>query len=226
MRPFIESLKNIICDFFLDAVKNSIGLFGERFFIMIKTKKPHGRDEVVTALIRASTELFSEKGVEAVSLRKIAARAGVNHGLIHRHFGSKEALRRQTQEALAAGIREEIGDPDDFSSAVLRSSKAIRENDMFWRVMARTFLDGKDKGEIQGNFPFVRKLVDLVRREQKEKSITSKIDPRNIVAAILAYGLGMMVFERYILPAAGLDADPPLEVLERLDRELFSLFEK
>ncbi|MFO7557486.1 MAG: helix-turn-helix domain-containing protein, partial [Desulfobacterales bacterium] len=61
---------------------------------MIKTKKPHGRDEVVTALIRAAAELFSEKGVEAVSLRKIAVRAGVNHGLIHRHFGSKEALRR------------------------------------------------------------------------------------------------------------------------------------
>ncbi len=193
---------------------------------MANTKKPHGRDEVVTALIRAAAELFSEKGVEAVSLRKIADRAGVNHGLIHRHFGSKEALRRQTQEALAAGIREEIGDPDDFLSSVLRSSKAIRKNDMFWRVMARTFLDGKDEGEIQSNFPFVRKLVDLVRREQEEKSITSKIDPRNIVASILAYGLGMLVFERYILPAVGLDADPPREVLERLDSELFSLFEK
>ncbi|MBW1899366.1 MAG: hypothetical protein JRI61_09945, partial [Deltaproteobacteria bacterium] len=132
----------------------------------------------------------------------------------------------QTQEALAAGIREEIGDPDDFFSSVLRSSKAIRKNDMFWRVMARTFLDGKDEGEIQSNFPFVRKLVDLARREQEEKSITSKIDPRNIVASILAYGLGMLVFERYILPAVGLDADSPREVLDRLDRELFFLFEK
>jgi AcrR family transcriptional regulator len=193
---------------------------------MAKTDKPHGRDEVVTALVRAAAELFSEKGVEAVSLRKIADRAGVNHGLIHRHFGSKEALRRQTQETLAADIREEIGAPDDFLSTVLRSSKAMRKNDMFWRVMARTFLDGKDKGEIQSNFPFVRQLVDLVRREQEKKSITSKIDPRNIVASILAYGLGMMVFERYILPAVNLDADPPREVLERLDRELFSLFEK
>jgi len=193
---------------------------------MKKIKKPHGRDEVVTALIRAAAELFSEKGVEAVSLRKIADRAGVNHGLIHRHFGSKEALRRQTQETLAAGIREEIGDPDDFLNAVLRSSKAMRRNDMFWRVMARTFLDGKDEGGIQSNFPFVRKLVDLVRREQEEKSITSKIDPRNIVASILAYGLGMLVFERYILPAVGLDTPHPGKVLERLDRELFSLFEK
>jgi len=193
---------------------------------MAKTNKPHGRDEVVTALVRAAAELFSEKGVEAVSLRKIADRAGVNHGLIHRHFGSKEALRKQTQETLAADIREEIGAPDDFLSTVLRSSKAMRKNDMFWRVMARTFLDGKDEGEIQSNFPFVRKLVDLVRREQEKKSITSKIDPRNIVASILAYGLGMLVFERYILPAVSLDADPPREVLERLDRELFSLFEK
>jgi len=199
---------------------------GERFFLMTKTDKPHGRDEVVTALIRAAAELFSEKGVEAVSLRKIADRAGVNHGLIHRHFGSKEALRRQTQETLAAGIREEVGEPDDFLGAVLRSSKAMRKNDMFWRVMARTFLDGKDEGEIQSNFPFVRKLVDLVRREQEEKSITSKIDPRNIVASILAYGLGMLVFERYILPALGLDTLHPGKVLERLDRELFSLFEK
>jgi AcrR family transcriptional regulator len=215
---------------FLTSVKNQIGSSeGERkgkFFIMAKKIKPRGRDEVVTALIQAAAELFSEKGVEAVSLRQIAARADVNHGLIHRHFGSKEALRRQTQESLAAGIREEIGDPDNFFNTVLRSSKAMRRNDKFWRVMARTFLDGKYQGEIQNNFPFVRKLVELVRREQKKKSITSKIDPRNIVASILAYGLGMLVFERYILPAVGLDAAPHEKVVEKLDRELFSLFKK
>ena len=53
--------------------------------------KPVGRDAVRSALIRATTELILERGV-SVSVRDIAERAGVNHGLVHTYFGSKDAL--------------------------------------------------------------------------------------------------------------------------------------
>lgn len=188
--------------------------------------KPHGREEVREALIQAASTLFSEKGVDAVSLRMIADHAGVNHGLIHRHFGSKETLRKETQERLSAEVRSAIGEPDDLVETLFRALKVIREHDRFWRVMARTLLDDRDHDEIQSNFPFVRKLVERVSREQKNGRITDIVDARGIVASILAYGLGMLVFKGYIFPATGLDKNASEEVMENLNLQLLSLFEK
>lgn len=45
-----------------------------------------------TALIMAAGELFAEYGVEAVTTREIARKAGENTGIIHYHFGGKEGL--------------------------------------------------------------------------------------------------------------------------------------
>ncbi len=193
---------------------------------MPKQTRPHGKEEVKKAIIQSAATLFSEKGVDAVSLRMIADHAGVNHGLIHRHFGSKEMLRRETQEKLSADVRSEIGEPDDLVEILFRALKVIREHDKFWRVMARTLLDDRDHGEIQREFPFVKKLVERVAGEQKADRITTAVDANSIVASFLAYGLGMMVFKGYILPAVDLDKDSPDDVIEKLNLQLLSLFAK
>ncbi len=52
-------------------------------------------------MLRAAAKHFAQKGAGA-SLREIAAEAGVNLGLIHRHFGNKDDLLR---EVLARGRR-------------------------------------------------------------------------------------------------------------------------
>lgn len=189
-------------------------------------KKPHGKAEVKEALIDAASTLFAEKGVEAVSLRMIADHAGVNLGLIHRHFGTKEALRRETQEKLSADVRSLIGDPEDLMDTLFRGLAVIQENDKFWRVMARTLLDDKDHGEIQSSFPFVRKLVERVEQEQQAGRITEKVDAKGIVTAFLAYGLGLLVFKGYILPAVGMEKESSEKPIQQMSLQLLSLFEK
>ncbi|MFZ5569787.1 MAG: TetR/AcrR family transcriptional regulator [Thermodesulfobacteriota bacterium] len=185
-----------------------------------KKHKPRGREAVTRALIEAAAELFSKYGLEAVSVRDIAARAGVNHGLIHRHFGSKEVLRQKTQEYLAAGIRDEIGVPADFEDAMLRGFETLQKQPAFWRVLARTFLDGEEHGEVQSEFPFIRFLVELAREGQSGKRINTSMDPRFLVASILAFGLGMLVFEKYILAGTGLDAEPPESIRQQMTAAL------
>ncbi|NUP73360.1 MAG: TetR family transcriptional regulator [Sinomonas sp.] len=44
------------------------------------------------ALIRAVIDVVAEEGLDGLSYRKVAQRAGVNNTLISHHFGSKEAL--------------------------------------------------------------------------------------------------------------------------------------
>ena len=44
------------------------------------------------AILTAARELFSQRLPADVSVRDIAVRAGVQHSLVHRHFGNKEQL--------------------------------------------------------------------------------------------------------------------------------------
>ncbi|HTX68002.1 MAG TPA: helix-turn-helix domain-containing protein [Thermoleophilia bacterium] len=51
-------------------------------------------DSAVTrrVILSAARELFAEHGVDGVSVRQIAAAAGVNHALVHRYFGTKDEM--------------------------------------------------------------------------------------------------------------------------------------
>lgn len=44
------------------------------------------------AILDAAREVFTERGYARGTIREIARRAGVTHGLVMRHFGSKERL--------------------------------------------------------------------------------------------------------------------------------------
>lgn len=178
---------------------------------MPKKRKPHGRDEVMASVLEAASELFANKGVAGVSVRDIAAKAGVNHGLIHRHFGSKEVLRRQTQEKLSADLIGEMGPGSSFEETMSMAWAALLKHDAYWRVLARTLLDGKWQGEIQSDFPFVDLAVQMAKREQEQGRIIEDADPEMIVAGIMAMALGLEVFQDYILTAAKLTDGDPLE---------------
>ena len=53
-----------------------------------------GREQTTAAILDAAEKLFAERGFTAVSVRDIAAEAGVSHALVHRYLGSKEQVYR------------------------------------------------------------------------------------------------------------------------------------
>lgn len=59
-----------------------------------RTRNPRGEgDHLRTELLDAAAELMAEKGdIEAISLRAVAARAGVSPTAVYRHFDGHEAL--------------------------------------------------------------------------------------------------------------------------------------
>jgi len=162
----------------------------------------------MTAILDAATALFAEKGVAGVSVRHIADSANVNHGLVHRHFGAKENLRLQVQNRLMEQINADIGEPESYEEGFLRGVAALRKNEAFWKVLARTFLDGQIEGDVQSAFPFLRKMTSLIAAAQKSGTFHNRTDPRLLVAGGTAMVLGLLVFENYLLPGTGLDGEP------------------
>ncbi len=58
---------------------------------MLENKKYHHGD-LKNALIQAGIAILSEEGLNALSLRKVAQRAGVSHAAPYAHFADKQAL--------------------------------------------------------------------------------------------------------------------------------------
>ncbi|WP_198120737.1 TetR/AcrR family transcriptional regulator [Massilia rhizosphaerae] len=56
-----------------------------------------------TALIRAASKLFRERGIDGVGVAEISKEAGLTHGALYAHFRSKEEL---ALEALSYGLDE------------------------------------------------------------------------------------------------------------------------
>lgn len=57
---------------------------------MPRKKYHHG--DLKNALIKAGVEILSKEGIEGLSLRKVAQRAGVSHNAPYSHFSDKQSL--------------------------------------------------------------------------------------------------------------------------------------
>jgi AcrR family transcriptional regulator len=57
---------------------------------MEQARKTDARETAESALLDAAERLLLEKGHAAVTTRKLASEAGLNHGLVHYYFGSVE----------------------------------------------------------------------------------------------------------------------------------------
>lgn len=179
--------------------------------------RPQGAEAVREALIRAAAELFARRGPAAVTVREIARQAQVNHGLVHRHFGSKDALLGavlgRLAEELAAGAarpgrRRDRGEGNlpPLSAQVFR---ATRRQGTYWRVLAHALLEGADPGSIQPAFPVTRGFVKTLERWREAGRIDPALDPRALAASVLALGLGFLMFEPFLLAATGLGQEKP-----------------
>jgi len=171
---------------------------------------PRGRAEVCDALVTTAMELFALRGPAAVSVREIAARAGVNHALVFRHFGSKDGLVQAVWERAAEELAGQVvGVPDYQGFTAL--TEALAESETHWRLLARAILDGEADALASHPFRFVEAMIWATARGQEAGMIDTRIHPRLIVAMVCAMGLGWLIFHPVLIPLLGL---PPLEPAE------------
>jgi TetR/AcrR family transcriptional regulator, repressor for neighboring sulfatase len=161
-----------------------------------------GRVPTRDALLKAAAALFAEKGAEAVSTREIASKANVNNGLIHRHFRTKEALLREVLEGMSAEISS-IDQEGDESAVLLRFFHAVREREEYWKLLARTILDGQPVEHMQRTFPTMGRTIELIREMQSQSRGLDGADPRVVAALLGAVAFGWLVFEPWLLAAGG-----------------------
>jgi AcrR family transcriptional regulator len=167
-------------------------------------KRPTGRDEVVEALLDAAKRLFATSGPADVSLRAIAREADVNHGLVHRHFGTRDDLVDRLLERMAADWTARTQSTDDFTSAldsILAPPDEAEASAGSWiRLLAWSLLiDAPDRsGEAQRRYATLDLLPAMLDdRDPEDAAITT--------ATALALVFGWRFFHPFIRAALHLE---------------------
>jgi len=172
--------------------------------------KDHVPSTAQRALVAAAVELFALRGPASVSVRDVARHAGVNQGLIYRHFGSKQALLVAAFEQGSSGLFPAAlaSDGFDIDTVIHQIHHGSRAP---W-LIARILADDVDIGEVRKQFPILRRLLGAYERVPTGGQGGDLTDPRIAVASVTCMAMGSVIYGRDLLAALGLPDDGSVEV--------------
>jgi len=187
-----------------------------------------GREATTAVILEAAEDLFSAGGFDAVTVRDIAERAGISHALVHRYLGSKEdifraVLLRNESVILAAA-------PDNpllLESASLMLRHGLTHGRSHIRLLVRSAMSGVPYDRTAGRFEATERLVELAEQAAAsaapDEHRDDDLDPRFVIACVVALFLGWAATASWVLPAAGLPDMDEAEVLDGLERVMLGI---
>jgi TetR/AcrR family transcriptional regulator, tetracycline repressor protein len=123
------------------------------------TKQPEldlEADEIVTAAV----EIFQESGLDAVSMRSVAARLGVSPMPLYSRVGNKDALLDAIAERLLTDLAPPATDDEPWDAYALRWARELRARLRRARDSRLILLPGRDAYVVAS-----RPLIDVMRRD-------------------------------------------------------------
>jgi AcrR family transcriptional regulator len=180
---------------------------------MSETPPISSKERDVTRLVSAATDALIERGPAAVSLREIAAKAGVNYGLIHQYVGTKEDLLRLVIRHGSADAAARMATARTLDEALDYLLDPVAPTP-YLLMFARIILDGHDLAAMQGRSPALLELVDRLaeRRSGPDGGPSAARDDAVTAAALVSAMMGWRLFDRFLQRAVGLDDQPLSEV--------------
>jgi TetR/AcrR family transcriptional regulator, repressor for neighboring sulfatase len=149
----------------------------------------------MAAVLDATVELLAEAGPRTLSVRQVAERAGVNHALVHRHFGTKDEIVRRALETQAAAVAQDVRVRSHQGTLdVAEVLEVLAEHTAYWATLARVVLDDPELAG-RGAAPTTGLFASAARREGTDPGTTA-------LAACLM--LGRQVFGDFVVEATGI----------------------
>ncbi|MFI6934897.1 TetR family transcriptional regulator [Streptomyces sp. NPDC050287] len=174
------------------------------------------------AILEAARHTFAERGYARTTLREIAGRAGVTHGLISRQFSSKERLflaavpGNRDLERVAAGDRATL--PDRIAHAFVQRMETDAVHDPLIALVRSAASDERAAAHL------------LVAMQEHSAAVYRSVlcagapaaagdDLDTRVALVGSHMIGV-AFSRYIARTEPLASMPPEQLTEHLTRML------
>lgn len=165
-------------------------------------------------LVSAAGDLLAEVGPRAASVRMIAARAGVNHGLVHHYFGSKDTLLRAAMIRLV----------HDHAESAHRRAGDARVPVPLGLVDERRYLHAVVRCILDGEMELARTEVDegvsipqstFAQMTERRGGTESAARLKAILGMGMAIEMGWAAVEPFIAAVAGITDDAEMEEVRR-----------
>jgi AcrR family transcriptional regulator len=160
--------------------------------------RPTGRVEVVTALLEAAERLFSERGPNSVSLRQIAAEAGVNFGLVYQHIGTRDNLLRAVFRHVSERASSVLSQASTYQEA-FRALRRSNPGDHYARMRAWAILERFEPEKTVNDTPPSTEV--LVQRARDELERLGKPHKRSDAEVVTAVALSMHLGWKFFGPS-------------------------
>ncbi|MDP6414781.1 MAG: TetR/AcrR family transcriptional regulator [Gammaproteobacteria bacterium] len=156
-------------------------------------------DKVRADLIDAARQHFLSRDFKAVSIRQIAASAGVNGAMVNYYFGGKQGLYMAMVDGMLAELEAKLTDlRDDSDISLVDFSNSycllLARNPWWPNFMVREvlFSEGKIREAIIEKFGNIigPRLVGMVQQEITQGHFREELDPRLTIISLL----GMTIF--------------------------------
>lgn len=181
------------------------------------TVGPKGRAEVEAALIDATATMCRERSPASVTLRGIAAEAGVNHGQVRHYFGSKAELVAATVEHLEGFMldRLETNSTEDSAEKLLRS---LTEDPTFARLLGWLLTEEMSPESVGLRFRFGRALIGQMVADGAD------LDTATTAASqIMVVCAGWALLRPMLVASNRLDGNAQRELVEAMAAEVRAL---
>jgi AcrR family transcriptional regulator len=174
------------------------------------------------AILAAARQAFTERGYTRTTLREIARRAGVTHGLISRQFTSKEQLfltampGNRDLEQTAAGDPATL--PDRIARGFVHRMETDAANDPLVALLRSA---ASDEASAAGLLVAMQeRSVTVYRSVLAPDTPAASGDDVDIRVALVGSHLIGLAFSRYIARTEPLASLPPEQLTEQLARTL------
>jgi AcrR family transcriptional regulator len=161
------------------------------------------RGEVREQILAAAEELFATRPPAEVTIRHIAERAGVQHSLVHRHFGTKERLLNEVIARTVAAYAEAIASATDPSDGFTRGMDHMAEHRAGLLAIISALAEQTQRLDTQQSFPG----ADLHLERLMKAGAQGAVDLRILTVAVMAFTAGWAFFEDWWIAAAGLEGE-------------------
>ena len=198
----------------------------------MEEQKRYHHGDLRGALIRSALEILDTEGLSALSLRAIAARAGVSHAAPKHHFGNMQGLvgaviahgYRRLDAMMSENRAESSADLIEQVRASHRAyARFAIENPALFRLMfSRTQFDFGEEGLRDTVVSANQHLESLSRAIANAVGATGEQDWRRIALAIWtsAHGYAHLVIDGRMARPGGGDPFPPPDIGRLLFRGL------